>query len=87
MERFQGGTKQRIERGDILLIHTGYHRYYPENWTDRSKVDETKYFIRHPGPTRAAVLEVGRELGADLGCADADHHVEPGGAQLLDALP
>ena len=41
------------QRDDILIIHTGYHRYYPENWTDRSETNETKYFIRHPGPTHA----------------------------------
>jgi kynurenine formamidase len=68
------GNGLRIERGDILLIHTGYHRYYPENWTDRSKVDETKYFIRHPGPTRAFaewVLDRGvRWLAVDAGSAD-----------------
>ena len=52
-ERWEKDTGLRIERGDILVIHTGYHRHYPENWTDRSHLDETKYFIRHPGPTRA----------------------------------
>ena len=51
-ERWEGETGLRIERGDILVIHTGYHRYYPENWADRSGMDETRYFIRHPGPTR-----------------------------------
>jgi kynurenine formamidase len=52
-ERWEADTGISIERDDILIIHTGYHRYYPENWTDRSETDETKYFIRHPGPTRA----------------------------------
>ena len=56
------------------IIHTGYHRYYPENWADLSAVDETKYFIRHPGPTRAFaewVLERGiRWLAVDAGSAD-----------------
>ena len=51
-ERWEKDTGKRIERGDILVIHTGYHRHYPENWTDRSQLDETKYFIRHPGPAR-----------------------------------
>ena len=67
-------TGLTIERGDILIIHTGYHRHYPENWTDLSEVDETKYFIRHPGPTRAFaewVLERGvRWLAVDAGSAD-----------------
>ena len=51
-ELWEKDTGIRIGQGDILVIHTGYHRYYPENWTDRSGVDETRYFIRHPGPTR-----------------------------------
>jgi kynurenine formamidase len=73
-ERWEKDTGHRIERGDILVIHTGYHRYYPENWADRSQVDETKYFIRHPGPTRAFaewVLERGvRWIAVDVGSAD-----------------
>src|SRR4030081_2772600 len=60
--------------GALLVIPTGYHRFYPENWTDRSAVDETRYFIRHPGPTRAFaewVLERGVGLHAvDAGSAD-----------------
>lgn len=52
-ERWERDTGHTIEPGDIVVIHTGYHKHYPENWTDRSEVDETKYFIRHPGPTRA----------------------------------
>ena len=73
-ERWERETGLRIERGDILAIHTGYHRYYPENWCDRSEVDETRYFIRHPGPTREFaewVLERGvRWLAVDAGSAD-----------------
>lgn len=48
-ERWERDTGIRIERDDILVIHTGYHRYYPENWVERKEVDETRYFIRHPG--------------------------------------
>jgi kynurenine formamidase len=73
-ERWEKDTGLRIERGDILVIHTGYHRHYPENWTDKSQVDETKYFIRHPGPTRAFaewVLKRGvRWIAVDAGSAD-----------------
>jgi len=74
-ERWEKDTGLRIERDEILVIHTGYHRYYPENWANgRSEVDETKYFIRHPGPTRAFaewVLERGiRWLAVDAGSAD-----------------
>src|SRR3984893_1068741 len=73
-ERWERETDLRIERDEILVIHTGYHRHYPENWTDLSQVDETKYFIRHPGPTRAFaewVLDRGvRWLALDVSSAD-----------------
>ena len=74
-ERWERDTGLRIGRGDILVIHTGYHRHYPENWHDgRVEVDETRYFIRHPGPTREFaewVLERGiRWLAVDAGSAD-----------------
>src|SRR5579871_81247 len=74
-ERWESDTGLRIERGDILLIHTGYHRYYPEDWASgRREADETRYFIRHPGPTREFaewVLERGvRWLAVDCGSAD-----------------
>jgi arylformamidase len=74
-ERWERDTGLRIERDEILVIHTGYHRHYPENWADgRAHVDETKYFIRHPGPTRAFaewVLDRGvRWLAVDAGTAD-----------------
>jgi arylformamidase len=48
-EQWERDTSITIEQGDILVIHTGYHKHYPENWADLSEVDETKYFIRHPG--------------------------------------
>jgi arylformamidase len=74
LERWERDTGLTVERGDILILHTGYHRYYPENWADRSEVDETRYFVRHPGPTRAFaewVLERGvRWLAVDAGSAD-----------------
>jgi arylformamidase len=75
LEAWERSTGIRIQPGDILVIHTGYHRYYPENWADRSQADETRYFARHPGPTRAFaewVLERGvRWLAVDT--ASADH--------------
>ncbi|HZA59051.1 MAG TPA: cyclase family protein [Solirubrobacterales bacterium] len=73
-ERWEQDTGIAIERGDILVIHTGYHRHYPENWTDLSQVDETRYFIRHPGPARDFAewtLDRGiRWLAVDAGSAD-----------------
>src|SRR5216684_413804 len=73
-ERWEKDTGHKIERSDILVIHTGYHKFYPENWTDRSEADETRYFIRHPGPTRAFaewVVDGGvRWIAVDAGSAD-----------------
>jgi kynurenine formamidase len=73
-ERWERDTGIAIEPDDILIIHTGYHRHYPENWTDLSAVDETTYFLRHPGPTRAFaewLLERKvRYLAVDAGSAD-----------------
>ncbi len=51
-EQWERDTGNKIEPNDILVIHTGYHRFYPENWRDRSEVDEERYFLRHPGPGR-----------------------------------
>jgi len=73
-ERWESETGIRIEHGDVVVIHTGYHRYYPENWLDRSQVDEEAYFLRHPGPTRDFadwILARGvRWLAVDAGTAD-----------------
>lgn len=73
-EAWEKKTGITIERGDILVIHTGYHKYYPENWTDRSESDETRYFMRHPGPVRAFAdwcVERGiRYIAVDAGSAD-----------------
>ena len=73
-ERWERETGQRIEPGDILIIHTGYHAYYPENWVDRSRIDEERYFLRHPGPARAFAEWVldrrVRWLAVDAGSAD-----------------
>jgi arylformamidase len=38
-ERWERETGITIERGDIVVIHTGYHKHYPENWAERSQVD------------------------------------------------
>jgi kynurenine formamidase len=76
-ERWERDTGQTIERGDILVIHTGYHRFYPSNWTAScgpSQPDETRYFIKHPGPTREFAEWVKargiRWLALDAGSAD-----------------
>ncbi|HEV7784763.1 MAG TPA: cyclase family protein, partial [Thermoanaerobaculia bacterium] len=76
-ERWEQQTGLTIERGDILVIHTGYHRFYPSNWTAECgpiEPDETRYFIKHPGPTRAFADWVKargiRWLAIDAGSAD-----------------
>lgn len=47
----------KIERGDILVIHTGYHAYYNEDWSPHTRehhpdarFDLPRAFLRHPGP-------------------------------------
>ena len=73
-EQWEKDTGITIRPNDIVLINTGYHRYYPENWANLSEVDETKYFIRHPGPTRAfaewCIDRKVRYLAVDAGSAD-----------------
>jgi arylformamidase len=62
--------RMEVRKGDILIYHTGYHRYYnggPEE-------DEERYFLRHPGGDRElAEWIVGMELawtGFDCGSGD-----------------
>ncbi len=40
--------KVAVQKGDILIINTGYHRYA---W-DQPEADELRYFVKHPGPGR-----------------------------------
>jgi arylformamidase len=62
--------KMEVERGDILIIHTGFHHFYFNGPTP----DETAYFCKHPGPTREfAEWAIERRLkwiGFDCGSAD-----------------
>jgi kynurenine formamidase len=65
-------VEERVEvrEGDILLIHTGYHRY---GW-DQPIADEIRYMVKHPGPDRE-FAEWCKEkklkwLGVDCGSAD-----------------
>jgi kynurenine formamidase len=65
-------VEERVEvkEGDILLIHTGYHRY---GW-DQPTADEIRYMVMHPGPDREfaewCVEKKIRWLGVDCGSAD-----------------
>ncbi len=65
-------VEQRVEvrEGDILLIHTGYHRY---GW-DQPNADEIRYMVKHPGPDREFAewckAKKLKWLGVDCGSAD-----------------
>ena len=59
-----------VREGDILIIHTGYHRY---GW-DQPIADEIRYMVKHPGPDRefaewCKALKL-KWLGVDCGSAD-----------------
>ncbi len=65
-------VEERVEvrEGDILLIHTGYHRY---GW-DQPLADEVRYMVKHPGPDREFADWAKRKkikwIGVDCGSAD-----------------
>lgn len=65
-------VEERVEvkKGDILIIHTGYHHF---GW-DMPTADEIRYMVMHPGPDRefaewARKKEL-RWIGVDCGSAD-----------------
>ncbi|NIO68706.1 MAG: cyclase family protein [Anaerolineae bacterium] len=59
-----------IKEGDILIIHTGYHRY---GW-DQPTADEIRYMVKHPGPDREFAVWCREKkikwIGVDCGSAD-----------------
>jgi arylformamidase len=59
-----------VHEGDILIIHTGYHRY---GW-DQPAADEIRYMVKHPGPDREFAIWCRQKklkwLGVDCGSAD-----------------
>jgi len=59
-----------VQEGDILIIHTGYHRY---GW-DQPKADEVRYMVKHPGPDREfaqwCLQKKIKWIGVDCGSAD-----------------
>ncbi len=67
-----GMVEERVEvrEGDILIIHTGYHRY---GW-DQPLADEIRYMVKHPGPDREFAEWAKRKklkwIGVDCGSAD-----------------
>ena len=59
-----------IEKGDILIVHTGYHRY----WEGKPQQDLVRYFTMHPGGTKELVdwmleMEI-KWFGIDAGSGD-----------------
>ena len=62
--------KVKVKKGDILIIHTGYHQYY-EGMPEK---DLTRYFCMHPGATNEmASWMLDMEIswwGVDTGSAD-----------------
>jgi kynurenine formamidase len=63
--------RMEVRKGDILLYHTGYHRYFnggPEE-------DEERYFLRHPGGDRefAEWLVEMQFAWTGFDCASGDH--------------
>jgi len=65
-------VEERVEvrEGDILIVHTGYHRY---GW-DQPLADEIRYMVKHPGPDREyaewAKKKKIKWIGVDCGSAD-----------------
>jgi kynurenine formamidase len=64
-------SRVEVRRGDILIYHTGYHRYFnggPEE-------DEERYYLRHPGgDRRLAEWIVDMELAwTGFDCGSGDH--------------
>ncbi len=63
-------ARVEVREGDILIIHTGYHRY---GW-DQPKADEIRYMVQHPGPDREfaqwARAKKIKWIGVDCGSAD-----------------
>ena len=63
--------RMEVRRGDILLLHTGYWRYY----NGAPEEDEERYFLRHPGGGRElAEWIVEMELAwTGFDCASGDN--------------
>jgi arylformamidase len=62
--------KADIKKGDILIINTGFHKY----WHTEKNADELAYFAKHPGPHKAfrdwCKKMKFKWLGVDCGSAD-----------------
>lgn len=75
-------SRAEIKKGDILIIHTGYHHY---SW-DQPQADEVRYMCKHPGPTMEFADWCKKMqfkwIGVD--CGSADH---PMNTKIRDWMP
>jgi kynurenine formamidase len=64
-------SRMEVKKGDILIYHTGWHRYF----NGGSAEDEERYFLRHPGgDRRMAEWIVEMELAwTGFDCGSGDH--------------
>ncbi len=64
-------SRAEVREGDILIYHTGYHRYF----NGAPEEDEERYFLRHPGGGRElAEWIAGMNLAwTGFDCASGDH--------------
>jgi kynurenine formamidase len=75
-------SRADVREGDILIYHTGYHRYFNGN----PEEDEERYFLRHPGGDREFAEWVAEMKFAWTGfdCASGDH---PMNTSIRDKRP
>lgn len=73
--------KAKVEKGDILIINTGYHRYsfdQPDVFNEHAQggveSKEFGFYVRHPGPSpefyKWALDMKLKVVGVDCGCAE-----------------
>ncbi|ATW27770.1 cyclase family protein [Candidatus Formimonas warabiya] len=64
-------SKVEVKQGDILIIHTGWYKYY----AGQEKEDVVTYFLKHPGPNKQfAEWAIEKELSwIGVDCGSADH--------------
>jgi len=71
-----------VHEGDIVIIHTGYHRFA----YNQPEADIRRYFLKHPGPD-ASVAEWADDMDLDLIATDTagmDHPMNGGGVSRSD---
>lgn len=75
-------SRADVREGDILIYHTGYHRYF----NGRPEEDEERYFLRHPGGDRKFAEWIAEMKFAWTGfdCASGDH---PMNTSIRDKRP